>query len=255
MANIKVLIAIHKDYAFPKDDCYYPIQVGKTISHLDLGILDDEQGNNISHKNNSFCELTALYWAWKNNFFADSDYVGLVHYRRYFKGKELVLKGKQIAGESELLSMIKGFDCILPKKRNYYIETVYDHYKHAHYEHDLELTKQILEESYPDYLPAYHKLMSGKTLHLYNMFIMRTESVDKYCQWLFDILFELEKRVDIKNYDNYQKRVFGFIAERLFNIWLIHNQIKIKEIPVVSIESENLLLKGIGLIKRKFLRK
>jgi exopolysaccharide biosynthesis protein len=67
-------------------------------------------------------------------------------------------------------------------------------------------------------------------------------------------LFELEKRIDITQYDNYQKRVFGFIAERLFNVWLAHHQLKFCEIPVVNLEGENLLKKAINLLKRKFLR-
>ena len=70
----------------------------------------------------------------------------------------------------------------------------------------------------------------------------------------FPILFELEKRIDITQYDNYQKRVFGFIAERLFNVWLVHHQLKFCEIPVVNLEGENLLKKAINLLKRKFLR-
>ena len=40
----------------------------------------DDEGDNISQKNKTYCELTAQYWAWKNE---DADYYGFFHYRRY----------------------------------------------------------------------------------------------------------------------------------------------------------------------------
>ena len=78
---------------------------------------------------------------------------------------------------------------------------------------------------------------------------------EQYCEWLFHILLKLECQIDISNYDVYQKRVFGFLAERLFNVWLVKNQLKVKEQKVVALEGENLVKKAIGLLKRKFLPK
>lgn len=214
----------------------------------------DNSGVNIAEKNSSFCELTGLYWAWQNGIFKNNQYVGLVHYRRYFAGKTLYLKKKQIASESELLTILEKYDVILPRKRNYFIESIYSHYQHAHHIKDLELTRAVISELQPEYLESFDTVMQGRKLHLYNMFVMSSEKASEYCHWLFSILFELEKRVDVTHYDNYQKRVFGFIAERLFNVWLVHHQLKFCEIPVVNLEGENLLKKAIDLLKRKFLR-
>lgn len=103
MSELKLLVATHKSYIFPKADCYMPIHVGKRNSKLDLDIQGDDTGENISDKNSSFCELTALYWAWKN--LDDYKYIGLVHYRRYFSGKGLQLNGNYIASEFDLLAI------------------------------------------------------------------------------------------------------------------------------------------------------
>lgn len=254
MKSIKILVATHKAYEFPKQDIYCPIQVGKALSSAELGLQSDYTGEHISDKNSSFCELTALYWAWKNGKFEHQDYVGLVHYRRYFSGKGIQLKGKGILSGKEIEAYLNRADCILPKKRNYYIESIYSHYKNAHYIQDLEKAVSIILAKNPEYVPACHQVLHGKTLHLFNMFIMKRELCIQYCEWLFPILFELEKQLDISKYSAYQKRVFGFIAERLFNIWLVRNQIRIKEVKVVHLEKENILLKVTNLLKRKFFR-
>lgn len=254
MIPIKILVATHKPYIFPKSDNYIPIHVGKRNSKLDLDIQTDDTGENISGKNSYFCELTALYWAWKN--LDDYKYIGLVHYRRYFSGKGLQLNGKYIASESELLAdLTQEYDIIAVKKRNYYIESVYEHYKNAHFIKDLDLVREIIEQEFPDYLPSFKKVMLGKKLHLFNMFIMSKKNFEQYCDWLFRILFKLEEKIDISNYDKYQRRVFGFLAERLFNVWLIKQELIIKERKVVCLDGDNLFKKVIGFLKRKYLHK
>ena len=80
--DIKILVATHKDYFMPHDDgLYLPIKVGNALSRLEGRFQGDDTGENISEKNPYYCELTALYWGWKN---LNSDYIGLVHYRRHF---------------------------------------------------------------------------------------------------------------------------------------------------------------------------
>ena len=254
MDKIKLIVATHKNYEFPQSDIYLPIHVGKAIKKNDFGVTGDDTGENISLKNQNFCELTALYWAWKNRLFKDAEYCGLVHYRRYFDGNDIKLKDKTIASQSELLDKLVNYDVLVPRKRNYFIETIKKHFSNAHFAKDLEETRNILNEKYPEYINEFDTFMNQTKIHLFNMFIMKSEDFERYCEWLFDILFELEKRVDISSYDAYQARIFGFLSERLFNVWLIHNKLKVKEIRVNNIEGENLALKAIGLLKRKFLK-
>ncbi|MGX3014402.1 DUF4422 domain-containing protein [Ursidibacter sp. B-7004-1] len=255
MNEVKIIIATHKAYQFPLEGYYQPIYVGSELRNDKLDILSDNTGDNISIKNSSFCELTALYWAWKNHFFDDVDYIGLVHYRRYFKGKEINFNGIKIASDNELISHLKNYDCIVPKKRNYYIETIYSHYKNAHFIKDIEITRDLISEKYSSYLPYFDIVMNGKKLHLYNMFVMNKENTKAYCEWLFPILFELENKIDITSYNIYQKRVFGFISERLFNVWILRNNISIKEVNIVNIERENWLNKIYYFLKRKLIGK
>lgn len=254
MSQVSILVITHKMYEFPHSAIYHPLFVGGKCGQNSVRFLMDNTGKHISEKNPSFCELTGLYWAWKNQFFCNSKYIGLVHYRRYFRGNGEKLKGKIILSEKEILDLLKEYDCIVPKKRNYFIESIYSHYQHAHHVKDLNCTREIISELNPEYITSFDAIMQGRKIHIYNMFVMSSEKASEYCKWLFPILFELEKRIDITQYDSYQKRVFGFIAERLFNVWLVHHQLKFCEIPVVNLEGENLLKKAINLLKRKFLR-
>ena len=80
--KLTMLVCCHKEDIMATAEPYMPLQVGKDISKIDLNIQGDNTGDNISCKNQSYCELTGMYWAWKN--LKNVDYVGLCHYRRYF---------------------------------------------------------------------------------------------------------------------------------------------------------------------------
>ncbi|WP_214803665.1 MULTISPECIES: DUF4422 domain-containing protein [unclassified Exiguobacterium] len=239
----EIYVATHKQYQMPNDSIYMPIHVGKKNSQKDFGYLGDDTNYNISEKNSKYCELTALYWLWKNS---DADIVGLVHYRRLFVNK----KGN-ILSESEINSFLNKADIIVAKKRNYYIETVESHYSNAHFKKDLILLREVLESEDRVY---FDNLMKQRELHLYNMVICKKDILNEYCEWLFPILEKLEFKIDTKNYDSYQKRVIGFLAERLFNVWLMKKSetINIIEKKVINLEKENKIKKGFNLVLRKY---
>lgn len=118
--KVKVLVAAHKNYKMPTDPLYLPVFVGKEI-HPDVNhtFQGDNTGDNISAKNPTYNELTAIYWGWKN---LDVDAMGLVHYRRYLslnhrKSLDAVLT------EQQAKTLLSSADIILPPKRRYYIET------------------------------------------------------------------------------------------------------------------------------------
>ena len=141
---------------------------------------------------------------------------------------------------------------ILPQKRNYWIETTYSQYAHAHHKKDMDLVRSILEERYPEYVRAFDNVMEQTAGHRFNMFIMRRDLLDHYCTWLFDVLDRAERQINLSEYDEYNKRVFGFLSERLLDVWVETNHISYTEMPVVFMESQHWLKKGMAFIERKF---
>ena len=250
--KIKILVAAHKEYHMPEDSIYLPIHVGKAISSVSLPWIGDDSGDNISSKNKNYCELTALYWAWKN---LQADYIGLVHYRRHFTTKKTFLskdKFPYILTSTDVEHILKHHSILLPKKRNYIIETNYSHYIHAHPPETMEITKDILAEMFPSYLPAFEKVMKNTKAHRFNMFIMKKDIFHQYCEWIFSILFELESCLDLSQ-EKY-KRLFGFVSERLQDVFLEANRLSYTELPVMFMENEHWFKKGFSFLKRKFFK-
>ena len=265
--KITIIIAAHKKYRMPEDPIYLPLHVGAEGkkdtegNELDLGYVKDNTGEQISLRNPNFCELTGLYWAWKN---LDADYLGLVHYRRYFSYQrksqdpfDNILTGEQAA---ELLSRYK---VLVPKKRKYYIETLYSHYDHTHFKEHLDATREIISKQCPEYLDSFDKVMGQRWGYMFNMMVMPHDLIDKYCTWLFNILFELEQEVKKKGVDDYspyQARLYGRVSELIFNVWLCQqkesgmiNNSEICELPYIYMEKINWGSKAISFLKAKFL--
>ncbi|MBQ0032650.1 MAG: DUF4422 domain-containing protein [bacterium] len=239
--SLGIVIAAHKPYWMPEDPSYLPLQVG-AAGKGGIGFRRDDAGENISAKNANWCELTGLYWAWKN---LRADAVGLVHYRRHFKGARGIAKGDEIA------ALLEKADVVLPRKRNYFVETNYSQYVHAHHAADLDLTRVILAERHPDCVAAFDAAMASTKGHRFNLFVMRRPAFDDYCAWLFDILFELERRLDISSYSANDARVFGFVSERLLDVWIAARGIRYAELPVLNLESQHWPRKIMAFLLRK----
>lgn len=249
--DIKILVATHKQSWVPEDSVYMPIQVGAAL-HENFGYTRDDNGENISLKNPNYCELTGLYWAWKN---LSCDYVGLCHYRRYFGHKvytnNVDKKKLSIFTGQEYEHLLKDYDVIIPRNWNLYNETVREQYAKDHYKKDLDVVEKIIADKYPEYSESFKKLIDGTKFHCFNMFVMSKKNFDDYCMWLFDILFMLERRIDISGYSTYNARIFGFLSERLLNVWLIKQNLRSIEVSVVSMENVGIKKKIEGFLKDK----
>ena len=162
--NIKIIVAAHKPYDMPQDELYLPIHVGAEGKES-FGFTGDNTGENISLKNPYFCELTGLYWAWKN---LDCDYLGLAHYRRHFADK----KGGGALTLSTAQRVFETTDIILPQKRNYYIENLYAHYVHTLCREPLDITGEIIKEKHPEYYAEFERLKKRTSAHMFNMYII-----------------------------------------------------------------------------------
>jgi len=260
----KVIIATHKKYQMPSDKLYLPLYVGaegkkdNNSNNLKLDYVRDNTGDNISQLNSSFCELTGLYWAWKN---LDTDYIGLVHYRRHFSMKN-DNSFDNLLTYNELKPYLGSIKVFVPIKRRYFIESLYSHYKHTHYSVQLDEIRRIISDKYPAYLTSYDRVIKHTYGYMFNMLIMEKGLLDSYCTWLFDILFELSKRINTRELSSFQERLYGRVSEIIFNVWLDYkirykaiNKKEIMEIPYVYIEKVNWWKKGAAFLKAKFFNK
>lgn len=255
--KVKIIVATHKHSQMPTQEMYVPIHVGAAISEVELGYEKDNSGDNISELNPYFCELTGLYWAWKN---LDYDYLGLAHYRRHFAIKncsynENLSISDVVLNEEQLGKLLKKYDVLVPKKRKYYIESLYSHYAHTLDGTHLDKTRKIIEEICPSYLEDYDKVMKKRSGYMFNMFIMKKNFVDSYLNWLFPILNKLYEEIDLTNMTNFEARLFGRVSELLFNVWLKHNKVVVKEIPFIYFDKINKYDKVKSFLLAKFFGK
>lgn len=240
--KIKVLMCYHDLYPHIANDIIEPISVKIA------------EGDNISHKGNYYSELRVLYWAWKN---VHADIIGIFHYRRFLNlknsitqfysvGKDFYTKYGLTTNRIEML--MQQYDVILPQKVPHRIKattpTVYEYYIKEHYQEDIDLTLDILAKKYPEMRATAQKMIkSAKQSFCANLIITKKELFDEYAQWLFGILFEVEKIIkkDVVDRNPYQQRVFGFLSERLLGVFIEYKKetenIKVCEAPLLFWES------------------
>lgn len=205
------------------------------------GMYQDNQGENISSRNKSYCELTTQYWAWKN---MQADYYGFCHYRRFFSFNEKKLpetswgtieydylgeKEKEALklNERDMRAYIEKYDFLIAAgvpTKDMGADSVYDHYNKAPELHieDVELFLQIIKEKYPYLSEAAKELFEGQTFYPCNMFIMKKELFEEYSSVLFDVLDEFEKRADMSEYSREGYRTTGHLGERMTGIYYLY---------------------------------
>lgn len=257
--SIKIFISEHKPSQTILSDIFQPIQVGASNAKEKLpNCLYDNTGDNISDRNARFCELTAAYWAWKN---CDADYIGLFHYRRFLDFNQTNLPtdewGNILAGEINAESIerfgltdekvretVSEYDIVTSKPKD--IRSMPNMGRNLReqfsangslYDKDIEIMLKVIAEKYPDYLPEAKKYLRGSLAYFNNLFVMKREFFEQYMTWLFDILFECDKRMSYDGYSAEALRTPGHLAERLFGIWLgfqrARQNYRIKELPTV----------------------
>lgn len=262
--GVKIFIVCHKDCRLPDADIYEPVAVGggEIKELLKNKMLSDDEGDNIADKNNCLNEMTAVYWVWKNiGKFAESDYIGFTHYRRYFvfnDGKELYYEFDEIDKKCEKLisstdtkieNLFKNCDFIAPAPA--YRKSVYENYAAAHREEDLLLAIDILKELSPEFTEAAEEYLSGNKNYFFNAFIFDKATFLRYCEWIFPILDEFLKR---RKHDG--ERIF--VSERLTGIFfteLVREGKSLMELPTVFIRGKKESFKSAVKRTKENLRK
>ena len=232
--SIKLFLAYHKATPVLSTYPFVPIQGGRAVAKNKLDMIGDDTGDHISGRNPNYCELTVQYWIWKN---VKADYVGLAHYRRipafrncrtkkFFDFSEETCR-KFGWTKDRIEELCRQYDVIMPPNWTIFppgepgnVMTPYEFHRSEHIESDLQTTMQVIDELYPEFHDLTEQVLMKETKACFgNICLMKKELFDAYSDWLFRILFEVEKRIPISP-DPEQARVFGFLSERLINVYL-----------------------------------
>ncbi len=250
--NIKILIA-HCNRRCPAlhTEILSSIQVGSALAdHLFADMLHDNDGENISEHNPKYCELTAVYWAWKNqDKLGTPDYIGLMHDRRHFLfNPQLPIPNKQVTWMKN--SPVYMFPPICNKYLSYLTDDVIRSYFPAYdimilKPYDVEnciangtmrdrflrsegmsedlfdIWKDTLRKLFPDYIPELEAFTKGHIEHLCSMSIMRKDLFEQYCQFQFTVLDEVDKQVDSSNFSKAKKRFLGYLGEFMLSLFIM----------------------------------
>lgn len=220
---LTIYVATHVKFDPPKDPVYVPLHVGKK-GKPDLGYPGDDTGENISDLNFLYGELTGLFWIWQNVH--DVDYVGLCHYRRYF-----INARKEAMGKREYLELLGQYDAILP--RHMECEgSYYQHFGMSHNRRDLDAVGRALKRIYPSYGEAYDQAMEGAIYYWGNLVVTSLSVLKAYAEWLFQIFVEASEEIDVSGYDDYHRRVYGFLSEQMFYVFALANGLNCCEAAV-----------------------
>jgi len=254
LKDIKILESVFKSDSKSYGNIIFPVSAGAVVynkNDIALSMRDDE-GDNISDKNSSYCELTVQYWAWKN---LQCEVCGIFHQRRFldFSGinkrypyriakqpDEMTLQKAGLSYQA-VCELTDKYSVIANRSENLYesVEAFYNRNDRQNFD-DIGLLKDIIREKYSEYYPSAEKYFNGTYSYFCNVFIMDKKNFDNYSEWLFNILFEYEKR---KPENLFYPREMGKLGERLFGVYMTYikdnTDISYTELPRIHFSSIN----------------
>lgn len=196
----------------------FPIQAGADCCDVRVADLSDNTGGHISEKNGNYCELTVLYWMWKNKLLAEGtvdggegQYFGLCQYRRGFD-----------LTEDDLLRLADNdVDVILPYPLPYEPD-IHAHHERYIKEADWKAMLQALDELHPEYMEAFPEILGQQYLYNYNVILAKKSVLRDYCEWLFPILERTEGLSEPKGWER-SDRYIGYMGETLETLYFMKN--------------------------------
>ena len=254
--SVKIFISYKEKHRVLHNEIITPIQTGRALARQSFEqMLGDDTGDNISEKNNRYCEMSAQYWVWKQyQEIGNPDYVGFMHYRRFFvfdsafplEGRTPWVPGiamyrvpcfddmclENIAPKHILETLSSAQDCYVGKPFDVRNFAPLNNCMKSHFLNYVPGSKrevwdafcQIIEELYPQYVPYLEQFSSGSVMYACNMFIMRKELFFEYSSFCFGVLEALDKRIDSTAFKGQELRFLGFVAEYLLTIFVFRLQ-------------------------------
>lgn len=198
------------------------LQAGADLTDLRAGEYFDNTGENISHKNVNYCELTALYWIWKNILpdaykedelrIGKAEYYGLFQYRRFLN-----------VTDADLCRIQEGLmDVILPFP-TLHEPDIREHHERYIKEEDWNAMLRALEEVHPEYAKAFPAILNQPYLYNYNLIIAKKDILRKYCEWLFPVLERTEQLSSPKGWER-ADRYIGYLGENLLTLYFLYHK-------------------------------
>ncbi|MBD5502612.1 MAG: DUF4422 domain-containing protein [Lachnospiraceae bacterium] len=235
--RLQIYVMTHVAFEAPQNPIYCPLHVGRALKE-DLGYQGDNTGDHISELNPYYSELTGLYWVWKN--VKTTEYIGLCHYRRYFLNKD-----NKIMSKADFMPLLEQYDVIV--SHPVISDQCYrDNYAQAHNIHDLEAVGEAIALLYPDCTIIFQEVLEGRKIYCGNLFVTTKKLFDEYAEWLFSIFRIVERKIDVSTYDDYHKRVYGFLSEQLIYVWIRYRNLTYYEAAIgfTQEKAETVLLKN-----------
>ena len=231
---LNLYIITHKDFNNYISNLNYKILCDDYFqlkNNYSLNIINTKNNNELFEKRIGYSEGSKIYYIWKQykNNIIKSKYVGFNHYRRIFNF------GNKIP---DLDKIFKKYDVILNKRFRAKLTMKKQYYK-SHNEKDLNEILNIIKNKFPKYYSIALKTIKSKKFYICNIFIMKSEDFIKYGNFVFTILNEFDKNNNLISDENikdyvlknkkkkkrkkfkveYQRRLQGFLLERISNIF------------------------------------
>ena len=277
MDNIlKILVAYHKPSELIPNKYLIPINTGRStfLKDYENGIISDKDynwviantvpdntGDNISAQSDKYCELTTIYWAWKNYAqLGNPKYIGFMHYRRHFifddiskfdnTYKNCVVPFNII--DADYINTLNYSDETFNDICNNYdficcnaIDdnmTIYEYFKKNHQIEELDFCIDVIKEDFPDLLQCANEYLHQNTGYYCNMFIMKKDLFFEYCNLIFHLTNKMIAHFDYSNYSKWDTRFF--VLERITGVYLYYlmkyKKLKFKTYPISLIKDTSI---------------
>ncbi|CAM4315478.1 DUF4422 domain-containing protein [Palleronia rufa] len=254
-----IYIAYHKPGPLIASAALRPIHVGRAGAAAALeGMETDAAGVSISERNASYCELTAHYWAWRND--AAAPVLGLMHYRRVLDLDTAPASRRRPWEPSERFvrrfdaalyaSRVDGFlrrmerggpDLVVPHATRLRCSAAAQ-FRRFHDPRDLTLLREAVGDLSSEFLPDLDRALGSWRVIVGNIFVMRRPVFEHYSALLFPVLDAVYDALtpELGARDPYQARVIGFLAERMLTAYA-HGELLRTATSGIVIESRAIL--------------